>query len=336
MSFRVVGYIFLWIILGRGYLLGQQKQPISLFDDCCGHYAVLKSQSSQGTRPDTDTIRFPFQQFSSQLFDYITYTEAYKPINFDSVYCPPPPANSSAQTIAELQQLKTWLDTLRNQSLASRTDLATFRQIARVGVWLKEPRTTDSGRIFSVVPALLFIPRTYLRTSLDTILFTSVRTSSTEQQAIAAYQNLLTEHPATFRWLASLVREATAYSIGWKKQYMRPRPYQLDTTLRTLERPGHASYPSNHAIMGFLLAKAWHSLVGDSAQPFLKKEADNFAFSREIAGVHYPSDTEASRSIVEQLWAYWQTSAEFIRDQYSARKEWQRLGADHKEQQQHK
>ena len=75
---------------------------------------------------------------------------------------------------------------------------------------------------------------------------------------------------------------------------MRPRPYALEPRLQPIEKPGHPAYPSGHSAASYVNAYVMSELAQDLAPEFLKM-AYEMAYSREVIGVHYPSDSEVSR-----------------------------------------
>ncbi len=192
-------------------LIAQHGVAPSLFRECCGHYSRLQTHNPQGLRPNIDSLRFPEQQFASSLSDYITYTEAYKPINFDSVYCPPPPANSSVQTKAEIELLQRYIKQLLNHSGQSVQDSIRFREIAKQGVFLFLPGSRDSNRIILAIPSLLYIVREVL--NVDSVLYQPLTMADTAliRKGGAILEQYADTYPKTFRWLALLAREGLAY-----------------------------------------------------------------------------------------------------------------------------
>jgi membrane-associated phospholipid phosphatase len=96
-------------------------------------------------------------------------------------------------------------------------------------------------------------------------------------------------------------KEVTYYLMNSKMHYKRARPNQLDTTLTTVfEVPHHASYPSGHAAHSRLLANVLGWIDGKNALEY-KKMAMDIGRRREIAGVHYPSDTAAGIALADAV-----------------------------------
>ncbi len=91
--------------------------------------------------------------------------------------------------------------------------------------------------------------------------------------------------------------------IFYKKLYNRARPYQLAPDLvkpfksTTADNP---SYPSGHPIQAYYIAK-----ILSKWEPIRKKEwekiAERCSNIRIIAGLHYPSDIEFGKKLVNKI-----------------------------------
>jgi hypothetical protein len=87
-----------------------------------------------------------------------------------------------------------------------------------------------------------------------------------------------------------------------KDSINRPRPFQLSWYYNMPIRPllstdaNHASYPSGHALAGFMMSE-YYSRKYPDATVELKALGERIANTRELTGIHYPSDTEISREI---------------------------------------
>jgi len=86
----------------------------------------------------------------------------------------------------------------------------------------------------------------------------------------------------------------------------RPRPYQLAKTfnypLYPLIRTNAmtAAYPSGHALTGFVMSEYFSRKYPEAASE-LRILGEKIAHSREVTGIHYPSDTEISREICKVI-----------------------------------
>ena len=104
------------------------------------------------------------------------------------------------------------------------------------------------------------------------------------------YKNL----PETSRVLQNIYQDATYYFFCLKANFMRPRPCQLNKEIKNLEMLSHGSYPSGHASASYVNAFVLSEILPELKEIFLTNAYD-MAFSREIRGVHYPSDSQAGK-----------------------------------------
>jgi membrane-associated phospholipid phosphatase len=109
-------------------------------------------------------------------------------------------------------------------------------------------------------------------------------------------------NPATAKLLTIASFIAGFCGMYYKGKYQRPRPTMLcPALLPPLCVPGHASFPSGHSTQAHLMAlcvgqalpKAKSKAMADS----LTKLADRIARNREIAGLHYASDSAFGRDL---------------------------------------
>ena len=110
----------------------------------------------------------------------------------------------------------------------------------------------------------------------------------------------LNKMPATWA-LLTLIQQETDVVIDQGKDYFaRKRPYAVDPSLPAcvkdrMSKPAR-SYPSGHSGLGYSVGWTLATLLPDQAPQILAR-ADDYALSREICGVHFHSDTEASHVI---------------------------------------
>lgn len=110
------------------------------------------------------------------------------------------------------------------------------------------------------------------------------------------------DHPELERQITAVQKAAEKITLALKSHYARARPNTADSTLSTVVSvPWHASYPSGHATQSMLTALVLGTAV-PSAAPALKSLAINVAHGREIAGLHYASDTQAGFALAQQIW----------------------------------
>jgi acid phosphatase (class A) len=128
--------------------------------------------------------------------------------------------------------------------------------------------------------------------------------------------------PVTAALSEQVRTDESAASGPLKKIYRRPRPYQVDGTLHPVcvvnTEPN--SYPSGHSLSGYLLAFTLVQIVPEKRQEIFDR-ADEYVRNRLICGVHYASDTEASRKVAYAIFGSLAASPRFQRDLAAAREE---------------
>jgi acid phosphatase (class A) len=128
--------------------------------------------------------------------------------------------------------------------------------------------------------------------------------------------------PLTAALSAHVRKDESTASGPLKSIYRRPRPYQIDRTLHPVcpLNPEPTSYPSGHSLSGYLLAFTLVQLVPEKRQQIFDR-ADEYVHNRLVCGVHYASDTEASRQVAYAIFGSLVASANFQRDLQAARDE---------------
>ena len=113
-------------------------------------------------------------------------------------------------------------------------------------------------------------------------------------------------HPASYLVfnMANLV--ATLVAMHFKGVHDRPRPSHVSPALLPpLEVPGHASYPSGHATQAHLFARCAKDMLPVGQQTgmgmVLDALAARIARNREIAGLHYESDSKAGKYLADEI-----------------------------------
>jgi acid phosphatase (class A) len=107
----------------------------------------------------------------------------------------------------------------------------------------------------------------------------------------------LTKLPATAKLLALVDNDQKIAAGRAKSFFKRTRPWALDPSIRPCDYKPNAnpqtSYPSGHATLGYSVGYVLAALMPDKAKTILTR-ADDYAYSREVCGDHFPSDLEAS------------------------------------------
>ncbi|MBJ3816915.1 phosphatase PAP2 family protein [Shimwellia pseudoproteus] len=126
--------------------------------------------------------------------------------------------------------------------------------------------------------------------------------------------------------LTRLLSDAGYASNGAKKAFERIRPYAAlniesctPTEHSALSNDG-GSYPSGHAVTGFLWAMTLTAMVPEKATALMQRGYE-FGRSRLICGVHWASDVDAGRVLAAGAFARLQASAEYQQQFSAARQE---------------
>ena len=129
------------------------------------------------------------------------------------------------------------------------------------------------------------------------------------------------------------VAMAVGHMVGmyWKDHYKIARPVQLFPALNPLiTTPGHPTYPSNHSLQAHLIAHALGSVFSASAKLAMAVQlfamAARIAENREIAGVHFPDDSDAGEELASDIFPLLDAVPSFVALQDLAKEEWLTLG----------
>ena len=102
---------------------------------------------------------------------------------------------------------------------------------------------------------------------------------------------------ATNKVLASVMETAKPILDAAKADWNRKRPFVVNSRVYpSVERPTDSSYPSGHAARAELDGLVLSQLDPGDAQAIMAR-AQQIGDDRVIAGVHFPSDTEAGRKL---------------------------------------
>ncbi len=128
--------------------------------------------------------------------------------------------------------------------------------------------------------------------------------------------------PNTIKFISETFGDVNYITLKEKFYYKRARPTQLNKSLQTvIPVPQHASYPSGHATQSFYVAYLLGQLDPVNARRYYDR-AYGVAYRREIAGVHYPSDSRAGQLLATILFDKFMEVPE-LKDLYrKAQQEW--------------
>jgi acid phosphatase (class A) len=267
-----------------------QGQNLKKLTPVRGHYKDLQSLSTKpkSQNEEIDKKTFPYDPASAEkrlsLKPY--YLEN---VTLEKFNIPDPPANSSEQTRAELN----YLLALQQQ----RTELDIQSSLFMAGVFYNVRVKPQDSTYNQYRQNLFFVGR-----------------------SIGSWFNPK-DLPVTADLIAHVWQDASYFIWAAKYKYLRIRPYKIDSNVNNLEETNWAAYPSGHAANSYINAYIYQELAPEFADTFIK-DAYDMAHSREIIGVHYPSDSEASRVLARQLVNMLFQNERFLKDFEMAKKEW--------------
>lgn len=240
-----------------------------------------------------DTITFPWSEYSpNAITNSLVRTVYLKPD--DEAKLPGlihPPANSSNHTRAELD----YLLSLQNSRTKEQINRAEY--IANIGSWFNILNPADPD--YDENRKQLF----YIAESVGDWY---------------NYKNF----PATAQLLLNCIQDIRVTEFRLKWAFKRSRPYHLEPRLHPLTRINSPSFASGHSLWAFTEAYIFSEIIPEKRDAFLKM-ADEVRWSRELMGIHYPSDNEASRVIGWYLLKYWYNNPQFVADLKKAKIEWE-------------
>ena len=283
--------IFLvFILIGNRHCFSQNIPPL---EPISKHYKTLAELSAfpNTNRYDLDTIVFPWTEYStSSLISRARYMYLSSE---DSARLPGLiryPANSSDQTRAELDYLLQLQDT------------RTKEQIER------------SQFIATIAPGQLLV------NSHDSIFTTNTKDLFFIASSVGSWFTPK-NFPATTKLMMKCIQDIKLTEFTLKRHFKRSRPYHLGLKLNPLTKVLTPAFPSGHTLWAFGEAFVLGEIVPEHRSEFIAA-AEEVRWSREIMGIHFPSDNEAARIIAWYLLKSWYHNPEFVRDMENAKKEW--------------
>ena len=259
-----------------------------------GHYEKLSGLDPQPAGPDLplDAKRWETDP------KFVERVERVEPefvrVPLETFRLPPCPANSSKQTRAEIDYL------LRLQ--ANRTE-AEGQRALYFAPWSYSSSIKRDHPAFAVQQRNLF----YVGRSIG---------------------SWFNPHdlPVTAELVGRVWRDASYYVWRLKFKFARVRPYNIDPAVTSLDEPAWAAFPSGHAAFSHVLAYLYTELAPEFADIFLN-DARAIAHSREIIGVHFPSDSEAGRVFAREFVDRLLASEKFKPELETMTAEWKRVRA---------
>lgn len=286
---KKIRFVVLIWLTGTTFLFAQKIKPAAQ-EPVKGYYKDLQQfgATPASDHEAIDQQKYPYDQALAERRLSLTpyYLEG---ITLEDFILPDPPANSSEQTRAELN----YLLALQQQ----RTSLDEESSLYMAGVYYNVRTKPEDEKYDHYRRSLFFIGR-----------------------SIGSWFNP-NDLPRTADLMAHVWQDASYFIWSAKYKYLRIRPYKIDTDINNLEETNWPAYPSGHAANSYINAFIYQELAPEFAGTFIK-DAFDMAHSREIIGVHYPSDSEASRILAYQFVTKLFQNEKFLKDFETVKKEW--------------
>src|SRR5688500_12670462 len=235
-----------------------------------------------------DSIVFPIEKMNKGFYRALKLRAVYIDVPVESFRVSPFAPNSSAQTRSELDYL------LKLQE--SRTPEMIKKAQQRAGVSFNPfVHTSDSN--YKYYRANLF----HIGHSMGDWF---------------NEKNL----PKTADLIANVWQDQLYYMWSFKIKFNRARPNQLEPAIKNLEHTMWPAYPSGHATFAYTNAFLLQELFPEY-KDVIYRDAYECAHSREILGVHFPSDSEAGKILGRQLVNEMLKSSKFQKDLNAAKEE---------------
>ena len=191
----------------------------------------------------------------------------------------------------EFQSIKTeFCDEWWDPQLRAQLVLADFLQLTKWRTCTKLPEPPNSNEVLKVEIEGLLSKASRRSTRQDEIVAQSDTFVDYWYRLLMADQH---RRPATVTLIQIGIAVGGTMALYWKNKYKRMRPCQAFPGLMPMiSTPPHPSYPSGHSTQAHLIWLCVRDAVPSLDEP-LRKLAARIAQNREIAGVHFSSDTAA-------------------------------------------
>ncbi|NAS11248.1 phosphatase PAP2 family protein [Poritiphilus flavus] len=274
--------------------IAQELHPL---EPVQGHYKTLQNLSAEPNpqRADLDAIAFPPSDYSSGTLIYTMVSPEYlTPEQLEELKLSVKfPANSSDQTRAELDFLLEWQEKRGPEQESRSTNV-----LAPIGYWPHVNLLSDHPRH---------------QENLNNLFY--------EGRAVFGESCNADNYPKTAKLLEGVTRDMRIMEFTLKYHLLRARPYHLEPELKPLARISSPSFASGHTLWAYIHAFTWSELVPSRRKAFLDL-AYEVGESREIMGIHYPSDEEAARVLAHKMLTAMLKNPKFTTDLAAAKAEW--------------
>lgn len=269
-----------------------QKHKLAEVND---HYKTLQqiSNTANSSRAWMDTIKYPPAEYGSSIVyllvkpHYLSDTQV-KSLSESVKF----PANSSDQVRKELDYMLE-LQVKRTPAQVTRVEF-----LSNIGYW----------------PSINMVSSHHsYEQNLKDLFFEGIELLGENVNA--------KNFPKASKLLQGVMQDMRVMEFTIKYKLFRPRPYHLEPKLQPLVKINSPSFASGHTLWAFIQAFTWSELAPEKQNDFIAL-AEEIRRSREIMGIHYPSDNEASRQVAFKMMQYYFKNETFLKDYNEAVTEW--------------
>jgi acid phosphatase (class A) len=240
-----------------------------------------------------DTIKYPATEYGSSIAYLLAKPYYLSEIQIknlsESVKFP---ANSSDQVRSELDYM------IDLQAKRTPEQITRVEFLANIGYWPSVDLVPSHQSYHQNLKDLFFEGRALMGEDIDSKNF-----------------------PKICKLLKGVMQDMRIMEFTIKYKLLRPRPYHLETKLQPITKINSPSFASGHTLWAFLQAFIWGELVPEKHSEFIRL-AEEIRRSREIMGIHFPSDNEASRQVAYQMTQCYFKNEKFLKDFTDAVAEW--------------
>jgi acid phosphatase (class A) len=175
-----------------------------------------------------------------------------------------------------------------------------------------QPLTLTKPRKVSKTERETMLGLMALREPLEGDIYRQATCTNAAVAAVLASIGVSTDEPHVNLKLKQIREDIIQETVDpvdqFKRKFLRPRPWiEIGAELAPLMMPPHKfypgqpAYPAGHATVAWMVAYLFGKHGTPSQKAKLEAAAAQVALNRVIAGVHYPSDSEAGRKLAEQI-----------------------------------
>jgi acid phosphatase (class A) len=264
-------------------------------EDPADHYKALQkfSGSPEASRAWMDTLTFPAAEYGNSIVylllkSYYLDEREIKNISASVKF----PANSSDQTKQELAHLVV-LQHNRTQEQIRRVEF-----LGNIGYWPSVNLLPSHKNYNQNLADLFFEGRELMGDHLNANNF-----------------------PRISKVLQGIMHDMRIMEFTIKYNQLRPRPYHLEPSIQPLAKMSSPAFVSGHTLWAYLQAFTWSEIIPEKRKQFIAL-AEEIRRSREIMGIHYPSDNEAARQVAFRMFQAYFAKETFQTDLSEAIAEW--------------